>query len=178
MVPSSPTAVLRWVQRSSTTVMRATSLESGGHHSARRMECGHLTQHYSTVLLVCPLCNIRMYKALHDADKLSSTCINMSPPIQMLVMQNHCVHAATCDTPELPKEAVVTVNGTREGSRMRITCQNGMGGAEFACNKQGQWYLDPAEYGCRDHDIHPGTLISLHYVSVCCSTWYILFNFL
>ena len=78
-----------------------------------------------------------------------------------------CTATATCDTPELPKEAVVTVNGTTEGSRMRITCQDGMGGAEFVCNKHGLWYLDPAEYGCRDNGIHPGTFES--HVFVCCS---------
>ena len=42
---------------------------------------------------------------------------------------------------------------------MEIAGQDGLGGAEFVCNKHGLWYLDPAEYGCRDHDIHPGTLI-------------------
>jgi len=88
-----------------------------------------------------------------------------------------CAATGTCDTPELPKEAVVTVNGTAEGSWMRVTCRDGEGGAEFVCDKNGLWYLDPAEYGCRDHDIHSGTFVYLN-VLVCCSTWYIFFHLL
>ena len=94
------------------------------------------------MLLVCPQCSTRVYKTLKNVDKLSSTCIENRNVVTCNTKYLLCTATATCDTPELPKEAVVTVNGTTEGSKMRITYQDGTGGAEFVCNKHGLWYLD------------------------------------
>ena len=133
MVLLSPTAVLRWGQRSSTTVMRATPPESGGHHSARRMDHGYLTQHYLVV------CLVSYNKAF---EKRIILCVYIS---------------VECGIPNITMNVNLTVDTTTYNSTATYTCGTGYVSSEVyitVCTEHGEWEPDPNALECREPGMH------------------------
>ena len=69
-----------------------------------------------------------------------------------------CHPLADCSNPEPSNNATFNHNSTKEGSKMMITCKEGLylqdGGVEFLCNSNGSWTPDPAGQYCREPGMH------------------------
>ena len=97
-------------------VTRAIPPESGGHHSAWRMGRGHLTQLYSTVLLVCPQCNARISLASQDHTRKNRKWSGDLGPLHVnlwkaIIEQSHVSNAYLLAKSRAQNEHTVDVTG-------------------------------------------------------------------